>query len=197
MRDDRRQVGGDAVAIDGADDGQLGRREVLHPRRIGRVMQVGPPDPLMHTSVPGNVCTSQPRSSSARCVTGLPSTMTTTPGRTARMLQPWLDDLLLGHGHERDAALAEQLVEAGGELGQEDDRQVVGDRRDDRQQVQALGGAVGVRDVEHVHLAADELGHAARRRPCSCAASGRCRRRRAGARTCRRRRRSRRPRAGR
>ena len=106
------------------------------------MMQVGPPDPLMHTSVPGNVCTSQPRSSSARCVAGLPSTMTTTPGRTARMLQPWLRISSSGTGTSATHRSAEQLVEPGGELGQEDDGQVVGDRRDDRQQVQALGGAV-------------------------------------------------------
>ena len=159
IRDDRGQVGGDAVAIDGPDGGQLGRGQVLHPRRIGRVMQVGPPDPLMHTSVPGNVCTSHPRSSSARCVAGLPSTMTTTPGRTARMLQPWLRISSSGTGTSATHRSREQLVQPGGELGHEDHGQVVGDRRDDRQEVQALGGAVGVRDVEDVHIAADQLGH--------------------------------------
>src|SRR5207248_3168384 len=49
----------------------------------------------------------------------------------------------------------------GGELRQEDGGQVVGDRRDDREQVQALRRAVRVRDVEDVHLAADEVGQAA------------------------------------
>ena len=127
-RHERRQVVGHAIAIDVRHRGQLGRAQVLHPRRIGRLMQVGPPEPLMHTSPPGNVCTSQPRSSSARCVTGLPSTMTTTPGRTARMLQPWVWSSSSGTGSEVDGMLAQQLVQAGGELWQEHGRQVVGDR---------------------------------------------------------------------
>jgi hypothetical protein len=73
-------------------------------------------------------------------------------------------DLRLRHRDERHAPLRQQLVEPGGKLGQEDHGQIVGDRRDDRQEVQALGGAVGVGDVEHVHLAADEPGHPRRSR---------------------------------
>ena len=57
----RGQVVGDAVAIDRPHDRQLGRRQALHPRRIGRVRQVGPPLPLTPTSDAANVCTSQPR----------------------------------------------------------------------------------------------------------------------------------------
>ena len=51
-------------------------------------MQVGPPDPLTPISFAGYVWTSQPAVSNAAAVTGFPSARITTPGRTARTLQP-------------------------------------------------------------------------------------------------------------
>ena len=57
-------------------------------RRIGRVMQVGPPEPLMPISLAGYAWTSQPVAAREAAIAGLPSARMTTPGRTASTLQP-------------------------------------------------------------------------------------------------------------
>jgi len=56
-----------------------------------------------------------------------------------------------------DPKLAEQLPQPDREKRQEDNREIVGDGRDDRQEVDQLRGAAPVRDVEDPHLATDDL----------------------------------------
>ena len=94
-------------------------------------MQVGPPEPLIPISVGGYVWTSQPAAASAADVPGLPSARITTPGRTASTLQPERRELLVGHLDHPDPELAEQRPQPDRQQRQVDDREVVGDRRDD------------------------------------------------------------------
>ena len=99
-----------------------------------------------------------------RRVTWLPSATITTPGRTASTLQPSVGYSSSGHLDEPHAELPEQLPQPDRQERQEDDREVVGDRRDDRQQVDELGGAAPVRHVEDPDVAADDLRELARAR---------------------------------
>ena len=101
---ERGQIVGDPVAVDGGDDGQLGRGQVLHPRRIGRVRQVGPPLPLTPTSPAGNTCTSQPACLHPLRVTGLPSAAIDDAGADGQHVAAERQVLLVGHLDQPDAA---------------------------------------------------------------------------------------------
>ena len=88
--------------------------------------QVGPPSPF-ESSDAAYSCTSQPTASSARRVRGLPSAITTTPGRTASTLQPSVSYSSASIGHAPDSALVEQLEQRHRRQRLEDHREVVGD----------------------------------------------------------------------
>ena len=72
-----------------------------HSLHRGRVRHVGPPPPFTPTSPAGKVCTSQPSARSAASVTGFPSAITTTRGRTASTLQPRVGISAAGTGTTR------------------------------------------------------------------------------------------------
>ncbi len=131
------------------------RRSVTQdrPGHAGRAARAVDPD-----LVAGYVWTSQPAAARAAAVTGLPSARMTTPGRTARTLQPSVGNSSSGTSTSRMSELAEQLPQPDRQQRQEDDREVVGDRRDDAHQVDELGRALPVRDVEDADVAADERG---------------------------------------
>ena len=67
-------------------------------------------------------------------------------------------ELLVGHLDQPDPELAEQRPQPDREERQVDDRQVVGDGRDDREQVDELGRAAPVRHVEDPDVAPDQAG---------------------------------------
>ena len=121
-------------------------------------MQVGPPDPLTPISLAGYVWTSQPAAANAAAVTGFPSARITTPGRTARTLQPSVRNSSSGTSISRMPSSPEQFPQPDGEERQIDDGKIVGHRRDDAEQVDQLSRALPVRDVEDTHVATDDLG---------------------------------------
>jgi len=65
-------------------------------------------------------------------------------------------ELLVGDLDEPDPEVAEQLPQPDRQQRQVDDREIVGDRRDDRHQVDELRRPAPVRDVEDAHLPADQ-----------------------------------------
>ena len=184
----RRRAVPDGVHAPGAEEDQS--------RRIGRVMQVGPPEPLTPISVAGYVWTSQPAAARAAAVRGLPSARMTTPGRTARTLQPSVGNSSSGTSTRRMPRSREELPQPDRQERQVDDGEVVGDRRDDRHEVDELGRArasTGRRRPGRRHRRARRAGG---RPPRSSAASARCRTGPGGARACRRPRPCRAPRSG-
>ena len=139
-------------------------RGLTSRRRIGRVRHVGPPEPFSPTSPSGIAWTSQPAASRPRRVTGLPSATITTPGRTASTLQPSVGYSSSGTSTNRMPRSRISCPQPDRQQRQVDDRDVVGDRRHDRQQVDELGRAPPVRDVEDPDVAADDLGELPRPR---------------------------------
>ena len=99
----------------------------------------------------------------------------TTPGPDREDVAAERRELLVGDLDQPDPEVAEQLPQPDRQERQVDDREVVGDRRDDRHEVDQLGRAAPVRDVEDADVATDERGELARPRPSWSAASGRCR----------------------
>ena len=83
--------------------------------------------------------------------------MMTTPGPDRQDVAAERRELLVGHLDQPDAEVAEQLPQTDREQRQVDDREVVGDGRDDRHQVDELGRAAPVRDVEDPDVAADQI----------------------------------------
>ncbi len=121
-------------------------------------MQVGPPEPLSPISVAG---TCAPRSRPPRApelVRGLPSAMTTTPGRTASTLQPSVANSSSGTVTSRIPRSPRSCHKPDGQEWEIHDGEVVGDRRDHRHQVDQLGRPAPVRNVEDSNVAADERG---------------------------------------
>ena len=94
-------------------------------------------------------------------MTGLPSATITTPGRTASTLQPERRVLLVRDLDEPDPEVAHQLPQPDRQERQVDDREIVGDRRDDRQQVDSSAGPRQYGHVEDPHVATDDLGELA------------------------------------
>ena len=92
---------------------------------------------------------------------GLPSATTTTPGRTASTLQPIVSYSSASIGHPPDASRVEQLEQRHGRERLEHDREVVGDRRHDREQVQHVARTAIVREIapfERRTLAREHVG---------------------------------------
>ena len=163
------------------------RRPRCQPRRIGRVMQVGPPEPLIPISVAGYVWTSQPAAASAADVRRVALRQDHDARPDGQHVAAERRELLVGHLDEPDArARRASAHSADRQQRQVDDREVVRDRRDHGHEVDELGRAAPVRDVEDPDVAADERRPAAAPPRRWSAASARCRTGRAAARTCRR-----------
>ena len=148
----RCQVVADAVAVDGRDDGELRGRQVLHPRRMGRVRQVGPPLPFTPTWPAGKACTSAPAASSRAARDRVAVRDNGHAGADGEDVAAEREVLLLGHLHQPHVPLLQQLQQPAREERQEHHRQVVGDRRDHAHQVHQLAGALPVGDVEYLNL---------------------------------------------
>ena len=164
---------------------EVGRR-LAHVRRIGRVRHVGPPEPFSPTSPSGIAWTSTPAASRPRRVAGLPSATITTPGRTASTLQPSVGYSSSGTSTSRMPRAAHQLPQPHRQERQVDDREVVGDRRHDREEVDELGRALASTGRRRSARRRRRSARAGARRRRSSGASARCRAGPAEARTCRR-----------
>ncbi len=175
---ERRQVVGDAIAIDVRHHGQFGRGQVLHPRRIGRVMQVGPPQPLTHDLARGEgVHLAAGVEQRALGAPDCPRPSRPRPGRTASTLQPSVSELLLGHRHHADRVLLQQLV--AGRRGAAAGTRPRGRRRPARSPTAGAGTRPARSRTARrtpARRRSTELAELCSLRRCSCAASGRCRR---------------------
>ena len=78
------------------------------------------------------------------------------PGSTARTLQPSVGNSSSGTGIVSIPSSPRSSHRPTGRSGRKDDREVVGDRRDDRQEVDQLGGPLPVREVEDPDVALDD-----------------------------------------
>src|SRR6187397_740702 len=83
-------------------------------------------------------------------------------GSDRQDVAPERRELLVRDLEQADPEVAEELPQADRQQRQVDDREVVRDRRDDREQVDELGGAAPVRDIEDPDIATDELGELSR-----------------------------------
>ena len=119
---------------------------------MGRVRQVGPPPPLRPISAASKAWTSHPAASSARRVRGF-RRRRPDPGPDRQDVAAERRELLLGDGDKPDPQLTQQFPEAGRQERHVDHSEVVGDRRDDRQEVEQLLGPVPVGQVEDAGLA--------------------------------------------
>jgi hypothetical protein len=114
------------------------RRGGSQALRIGRVRQVGPPDPFLQISSPEKTATCAPACSRRLRVTGLPSSMRQRRGPRARTFHAL--ELLVRHFDEAESARQQKLPERDRQQGRVDQRQVAIDRAEDRHQVETSAG---------------------------------------------------------
>ena len=124
-----------------------------YARRMGRVRQVGPPPPLRPISA---ACEGMDLAS--RCLEGAPRPRVAVgddhdPRPDRQDVAAQRRELILGDRDEPDPQVTQQLPQARRQERLVDHGEVVGDRRDDRQEVQQLARPVPVGQVEDACLA--------------------------------------------